>query len=81
MTEKEALEMVVKYSPKCLCELVFYHKDLLRSELLPEDLEFFLISWKNRVSQKSLSLIIVRNYNAMNLDTSFENIKMYIVKI
>ena len=76
LTEKQALEMVVKYSPKSLCELILCHAFPVISELLPEELESFLVSWKNCVPQKSLSLIIVENYNTMSLDTNYENMKI-----
>ena len=65
--------MVVKYSNRCLCELTFYYLYDVRSVLLPEELESCLVSWKNRVPQKSLSLIIV-NYDVPSLDSNDENL-------
>jgi hypothetical protein len=60
LSEKAALEMVVKYSPKNYHELNLH--DIfggVRSELLlPEELEFFFVSWTNRISQRSISLDI-----------------------
>ena len=73
LSEKEALEMLVNYSPKYLCELIFYHLYYVRSVLLPEELESFLVIWKNREPQKSLSLIIVR-YDELSLDSNDENL-------
>src|ERR1043166_8672465 len=55
--EKETLEIVAKYSPKNFCELKMYHE--ISSNLLPEDLESFLIGWKNRIPKHSLTLISV----------------------
>ena len=56
LNEKEVFEIVVKYSPKN-----FYELKLHKPELIPEDLESFFISWKNRTSKKLLSLIIVND--------------------
>ena len=55
--EKKELEIVAKYSPKNFYILQI-HNPLTLS---PEDLESFFISWGNRKSKKSLSLIIVDN--------------------
>ena len=70
--------MVVNYSPKDFQELIIYHQGLVRSKLLPEELELFLISWKNRVPQKSFSLTIDRNdiITTFSLDNSDENSKI-----
>ncbi|RIA87221.1 hypothetical protein C1645_828102 [Glomus cerebriforme] len=73
LNEKEALESVVKYSH--ICELILYHLHDLQSELLPDELNSFLISWTNRLPQKSLSLIIVK-YDSNSLDTNVENMKI-----
>ena len=59
LSEKNALETVAKYSPKNIYELIFYHLYDLNSELLPEELESFFISWTNRIPQKSLSLCLI----------------------
>ncbi|RIA97863.1 hypothetical protein C1645_871098 [Glomus cerebriforme] len=75
LSEKDALEMFVNYSNKNTYEIILYHLYYTRSELLPEDLESFFISWSNRVPQKPLSLIIV-NYGANSLDTNNENMKI-----
>ena len=55
LNEKEVFETVVKHSPKNLYELKLYN-----AEMIPENLESFFVSWKNR-SKKSLNLIIVGN--------------------
>ncbi|RIA89245.1 hypothetical protein C1645_876847 [Glomus cerebriforme] len=58
-SEKEILEVVVKYSPKNFYELKLYE---MSSVLLPEDLESFFKSWKNRIPKKSLNFLInIRN--------------------
>ncbi|RIA81110.1 hypothetical protein C1645_837525 [Glomus cerebriforme] len=80
LSEKEALEMVLKYSHKNLYKVILYHQDYTKSKLLPEELESFFISWANRVPQKSLSLLINDcdyYYNARNsLNKSAENMKI-----
>ena len=42
LNEKEVFETVVKHSPKNFYELKLYN-----AEVVPENLESFLISWKN----------------------------------
>src|SRR5205085_1199012 len=77
LSESEALDMVAKYSSKSLCELIFYHLYPLQLKLLPEELELLLISWKNRVPPKSLSLIVVSSCSAFtSLDRNNENMKI-----
>ncbi|RGB43110.1 hypothetical protein C1646_750169 [Rhizophagus diaphanus] len=71
----EALEMVMKYSYDNLCEIILSYKSDVRSSLLPEEFESFLIYWKNCVSRKSLSLIIV-NLDYKSLDENVENMKL-----
>ncbi|RIA86405.1 hypothetical protein C1645_829324 [Glomus cerebriforme] len=61
LSDKEVLELVVKYSHKNFYEIIFnYVGQYLETEteLLPEELESFLINWTNRVPQKSLSFVI-----------------------
>ena len=74
LNEKELLEGVAKYSPKNFFELKIYNQSI--SELIPEDLESFFISWGNRLPQKPLTLIISKdgicNYG---LDVNEENIR------
>ena len=65
LSEKDALESVVKYSQN-IYKLILHYLDYVESELLPEELESFFISWTNRVPQKLLSLIVVT-------DKCFEN--------
>ena len=60
-----------------LSKLILYNIFGVRSELLPEELESFFISWTNRIPQKSLSLVIVNNiYLNNSLDTNEENMKI-----
>ncbi|RIA80118.1 hypothetical protein C1645_839266 [Glomus cerebriforme] len=54
---EKVLEIVAKHSSKNFHELNLYNFEELRSE----DLESFFINWKNRVSQKSISLIVCNN--------------------
>lgn len=64
--KKNLFEIISKYSPKYFFKLVLvYHSYDQWSELLPEELESFFISWKNHVSQKQLSLIIVSDKNPL----------------
>ncbi|GBC06235.1 hypothetical protein RclHR1_00670027 [Rhizophagus clarus] len=77
LSEREALEAVTKYSQN-IYELILYQLNgPVHFELLPEELESFFISWTNRKSQKSLSLIIIKNnFNVNGLDKNYENIKI-----
>jgi hypothetical protein len=80
LNEKEILEAVVKYSQN-ITEIILHHVFILKTELLPEELESFFISWTNRIPQKSLSLVIVKYKTSNSLDTNDENmeiIKKYI---
>jgi hypothetical protein len=80
LSEKEALDSVVKYSHENLCELILYHQFYTQSALLPEELKSFFINWIDRKPQKSISLIIVNN-DTNSLDTDEKNreiIKSYI---
>jgi len=45
----------------------------MRSELLPKELESFFICWKNRIPQKSLSLIVI-NSDSDSFDKIDENL-------
>ncbi|GBB86750.1 hypothetical protein RclHR1_13150006 [Rhizophagus clarus] len=74
LSEKEALEMVAKYSQN-VYELILYHQSNARFGLLPEELESFFINWTNINPQRSLSLVIVR-FNANSLDKNKENIEI-----
>jgi hypothetical protein len=72
LNEKQALEMILKYSPKNFYELKLDYPDYMRSELKPEELESFFIGWANRITQKSLSLIII-NSDSDSFDKIDEN--------
>ncbi|PKY14904.1 hypothetical protein RhiirB3_427000 [Rhizophagus irregularis] len=56
--ENDLFNILVKYSPKNVYELIlsFSHKQL---NFLPKELESFFINWMNRIPQRSLTLIIV----------------------
>ena len=62
---KDVLEAVAKHSPRNFYELKIYN--CLHSKLLPEVLESFFISWKNRITKKSLSLIILKDYSTSEM--------------
>ncbi|RIA84325.1 hypothetical protein C1645_832438 [Glomus cerebriforme] len=74
LSEKEILEIVAEHSPENFYELKICNKS--DSSLLPEDLETFFINWKNRTSKKSLSLIIIKDYNYNSLEINEENMKI-----
>ncbi len=74
LSKKEALEAVVKYSQN-ISELILYHVYDMCSRLLPEELKSFFINWTNRVTLKSLSLIIVNN-DEQSLDANDENMEI-----
>jgi hypothetical protein len=50
-------EIVTNYSPKNFCELILYNSRL--DYVRPENLESFFINWKNRNSEKLLTLTII----------------------
>ncbi|RIA88922.1 hypothetical protein C1645_739039 [Glomus cerebriforme] len=52
LDEKELLETVAKFSPKNFYELKIYNCS--HSELLPEELESFFISWESRTPKSHL---------------------------
>ncbi|RIA84330.1 hypothetical protein C1645_832444 [Glomus cerebriforme] len=74
LSEKEILEIVAEHSPENFYELKIYNRS--NSNLLPEELENFFISWKSRTSKKSLSLIIIKHYNYNSLEINEENMKI-----
>ncbi|GBB88833.1 hypothetical protein RclHR1_15440004 [Rhizophagus clarus] len=74
LNEKEALDTVVKYS-KNIYEIILFYQDDIKFGILPEELESFFISWTDRMSQKSLSLIIVSFYSN-SIDRHLENLKI-----
>jgi len=65
LNENKLFEMVVKYSPKKFYELKMrYEYDI---ELLSEELESVFISWANHIPPKSLSLIIISEFQLIPL--------------
>ena len=74
LSENEALEIFVKYSPKNIHELILYHMYYVQQSelLLPEELESFFVSWTNHIP---LSLVIVKD----NSDILSTNDKYMIV--
>jgi hypothetical protein len=77
LSEKEVLGMIVKYSPKNFHELILHHLYDLRSELLPEELESFFVSWTNRIPQRLLSFVIINYDNTdSSLDKNVENMEI-----
>ncbi|RIA93467.1 hypothetical protein C1645_804041 [Glomus cerebriforme] len=77
LNDKKFLDVLVKHSPKNFYELEIYYCS--PSEILPDELEKFFISWKSRAPQKSLSLIIFNDNNeTFSLDMkNMEIIKKY----
>ncbi|RIA88721.1 hypothetical protein C1645_825958 [Glomus cerebriforme] len=73
--EKNLFEIVVKYSPKNFNELKLIYANNARSQLTPEELESFFVSWAIRISQKSLSLVIIGN-EMRTLNLNSENKKI-----
>ncbi|RIA99334.1 hypothetical protein C1645_870050 [Glomus cerebriforme] len=76
LNEKEFLEVFAKHSPKTFYELEIFYAYKARSEIPPEDLEQFLINWKNRIPQNPLSLIIIKSYDCISLEVNRENEKI-----
>jgi hypothetical protein len=79
-SEKDLFDVIIKFSPKNFYKLKLCYSYNTRSVLLPDQLETFLTSWKNRESQKSLYLIIL-NKNACTFienDENMEIIKKYV---
>ncbi|GBC10271.1 hypothetical protein RclHR1_00950008 [Rhizophagus clarus] len=78
LSEKEALEVIDKYSHENISEIILYHQYYVQSKnLLPKELESFFINWANSITRKSLSLVIVTNdYRKGSLDKNEENMKI-----
>ena len=55
LSRGELLQTVAKHSPENFQELKLYN----HSELFPDELESFFMSWSNRMPRKSLSLIFI----------------------
>ncbi|GBB90368.1 hypothetical protein RclHR1_01730016 [Rhizophagus clarus] len=56
--EKDLFDILVKCSPKNVCELIL-SSSYKKFDLLPNELESFFLNWMNRVPRTSLSLIII----------------------
>ena len=69
LNDKEVFETIAKHSPKN-----FYELELRQPNLVPEDLEFFFISWNNRELKRSLSLIFYDDYSPLSVKE--ENMKI-----
>ena len=69
--EKGLLDVVAKHSPKNFHELKLHDP-----ELSPEDLESFFISWGNRISKKSISLIFISDCR-LGLEENMKIIEKY----
>ena len=80
LDEKEVLEVVVMNSPKNFCELKIFNRSS-DSVLVPEDLESFFMSWKNRTPSKSLSLTIIKNGWVYRSSLEMDENNMKIVEI
>jgi hypothetical protein len=74
LSEKEALETVLKYSI-IIHEIILYYQDDILFRIFPKELESFFISWTNRIPQKSLSLAIV-DYVSNRLDLYDDNMEI-----
>ncbi|GBC37298.2 hypothetical protein GLOIN_2v1876960 [Rhizophagus irregularis DAOM 181602=DAOM 197198] len=59
--EKDMLEAIVKYSPKCFHELRLYN--YAKSNILSKDLDSFFINWSNRIPQKSITFICLNVFD------------------
>src|SRR5690348_12602342 len=74
LNEKEVLEVVAMNSPKNFHELKIHNYST--SVLLPDDLESFFVSWKDRIPSKSLSLIIIKDEFSHSLEMDENNMKI-----
>ena len=72
---KDLLNIIINHSPKN-----FYELKLIYPELYPENLESFFVSWKNRESKKSISLIIVNDYYGYYNDIGVNGESMKIIE-
>jgi hypothetical protein len=75
LDENEALVTIVKYS-RNIEELILHFQFDIHFELLPIELEKFFVSWKNRIPQKSLSLVIIADDYCRSLDKCVKNMKI-----
>jgi hypothetical protein len=76
LSEKEALEVVVKYSQN-IHDIILYHTSDVITKLHPKELEAFFVSWVNRIPKKSLSLAIVTDCDCTHsLDKYSKNMEI-----
>ncbi|RIA99341.1 hypothetical protein C1645_811580 [Glomus cerebriforme] len=75
LNEKDLLNIIANYSPKTFYELKIVF-DGEESKLVSNDLESFFISWKNRLSQLPLSLIIIKDHESISLEVNEDNMKV-----
>jgi len=77
LNENDLLKVIAENSPKNFHELKICYTSYSQSDLLPEELEFFFISWTTRIPQKSLSLVLIDRYNKFS-DENMKTIEKYI---
>ncbi|GBC03533.1 hypothetical protein RclHR1_05180010 [Rhizophagus clarus] len=68
--KKRFLEVLAKNTPKNFCELKIYY---IFDQIHPEELEEFLINWKNHMPQRLLSLVIIKG---LGLEVNGETMKI-----
>jgi hypothetical protein len=77
LNDKEFLDILLKFSPKNFYELEIYYCSYHEpSGILPKELDEFFINWKNRLTQRSLSLTIFNNIDGIGLEANEENMKI-----
>ncbi|GBB84939.1 hypothetical protein RclHR1_11510003 [Rhizophagus clarus] len=79
LTEKEVLETIANYSSSNFCELKIYNESCT-NHVSSEDLESFLIIWKNRNQKNILRFIIIENDNKYKCLSGNEENKKIIEK-
>jgi hypothetical protein len=75
LSEREVLKAFAKYSQN-IYELILYPMFDKLFELLPEELESFLINWTDRKPQKSFSLVVINCAINSSLDISHECVEI-----
>jgi hypothetical protein len=84
LNEKDVLDSIIKYSHNNISELILHYLYCTQLELLPEELESFFMNWTNRISQKSISLIIINrggsNINGENMKIIEKYINLGVIK-
>src|SRR5207249_4796692 len=74
INEGKVLEIIAKHSPKNFHEIKLYRP----KSYLKDHLESFLISWKNRESKKSISLIVIKDeYDTLGIHEGSMIIEKY----